>query len=140
LEYNNWQLARDGKEQALKVKKAKVHGKGVIALPEGVDTRDQAEALIGSEIWINKDQLEKLQSREYYWHQLEGLKVQNKAGEFLGVVSHMIETGANDVLVVQASDGSIDDQERLIPYVDEEVVMEVDIEAGKILVAWDADY
>lgn len=81
-----------------------------------------------------------LTDKEFYWHQLEGLEVFNQAGELLGDVSHLLATGASDVLVVKANHKSIDDQERLIPYVDETIVLKVDIEAGKILVAWDADF
>ncbi|HBO13126.1 MAG TPA: 16S rRNA processing protein RimM, partial [Halieaceae bacterium] len=80
---------------------------------------------------------------EYYWHQLEGLEVwcQDREGEaageqLLGRVAYLIETGANDVLVVRASPGSIDDRERLVPYLPGDVVKAVDLAAGRLTVDW----
>ena len=67
------------------------------------------------------------------------MEVFNEAGEFLGEVSHLFETGANDVLVVKASEKSIDDMERLIPHVEKEIVLEIDLEERRILVAWGSD-
>ncbi len=56
------------------------------------------------------------------------------AGEPLGTVDHLIETGANDVLVV---DG---ERERLIPFVMGKVIVQVDLEQGEIQVDWDKDF
>ena len=77
---------------------------------------------------------------EYYWRQLEGLKVvvRGDAGEqLLGRVDHLLETGANDVLAVVPCEGSIDQRERLVPWLPERVVMNVDLDAGVIRVDWD---
>ena len=52
----------------------------------------------------------------------------------------MVETGANDVMAVTPTEESIDNKERLIPYVEERVVLKVDREAGTILVDWQADF
>ena len=52
----------------------------------------------------------------------------------LGRVDSLIETGANDVLVVKG------DQERLIPFLQKDVVKFVDLEGGRILVSWDPDF
>ncbi len=76
---------------------------------------------------------------EYYWHQLEGLSVV-AAGEMLGQVDHLLATGANDVLVVKPCDGSRDDRERLIPWLLESVVMNVDLCEGRIEVDWDPEF
>ena len=140
LEYSPWQLVKRGKQQTLAVVEGRTQGRGLIALFEGFDDRSQAESLNGAEIRITKDQLPALQPGEYYWHQLEGLAVVNKQGERLGSVDHLMETGANDVLVVRADADSIDDRERLIPYVDEEFVLKVDVDKGEILVDWPAEY
>jgi len=72
---------------------------------------------------------------EYYWADLVGLAVVNGAGEALGKVAGLIETGANDVLRVLGDDGV----ERLLPFVDA-VVLDVDREAGVIRVEWGADW
>lgn len=53
---------------------------------------------------------------------------------------HLIETGSNDVLVVQASASSIDQRERLIPYLPEQVVRDVDLAAGQMVVDWDPEF
>jgi len=71
---------------------------------------------------------------------LEGLQVVNQSGVSLGKVDHLMETGANDVLVVRPDTGSFDDKERLIPYVEGEVVKEVNLETAVIVVSWETDY
>ena len=85
-----------------------------------------------------------LSGDDFYWHELEGLKVftrdDNGAEVLLGVVDHMLETGANDVLVVKKCAGSVDQEERLIPWLLERVVLEVDIAAGSIQVDWPVDF
>ena len=139
MNYLPWYLKKGAKQHSVKVVEGKKQGKGLVALTDGIEDRTQAEELIGSEIWVDKDQLPNLEKGDYYWHQLEGLEVFNEAGEFLGEVSHLFETGANDVLVVKASEKSIDDMERLIPHVEKEIVLEIDLEERRILVAWGSD-
>ncbi len=139
LNYVPWYLKKGLKQHSVKVIEGKKQAKGLVALTEGIEDRTQAEKLIGSEVWVDKDQLPNLDKGDYYWHQLEGLEVFNEAGELLGEVSHLFETGANDVLVVKASEKSIDDMERLIPHVEKEIVLEVDLEERRILVAWGSD-
>jgi 16S rRNA processing protein RimM len=140
LSYTPWQLRKDGKEFQVEVAKGKVHGKGVIALLKGFEDRDHAESLIGHEVWIDRARLPQLEAGEYYWNQLEGLDVINQSGVSLGRVDHLMETGANDVLVVRPDTGSFDDKERLIPYVVGEVVKEVNLETAVIVVSWETDY
>ena len=60
--------------------------------------------------------------------------------DFLGRVDHLVPTGANDVLEVRPDDGSIDERTRLVPFVMDEIVKSVDLDAGRILVDWDSDY
>lgn len=137
--YSPWQLSKEG-QQTLNIEGSKVHGKHLVVRLEGIDDRNEAEALAGAEIWISTAQLPELEEGEYYWHQLEGLTVINADGEVLGDVGHLTETGANDVLVVQPTGDSIDERERLIPYVEDNVVSQVDLESRRILVSWDADF
>ena len=89
---------------------------------------------------IKREQLPTLGKDDYYWSDLEGLQVLTESGECLGKVSHLFETGSNDVLVVKATGQSIDDQERLIPYLWQDVVKSVDTQAGNIVVDWDKDF
>ena len=57
----------------------------------------------------------------------------------LGEIDHLLETGANDVLVVRPCEGSMDDKERLIPWLVDEVVHSVDMDAGTVRVIWYTD-
>ena len=66
--------------------------------------------------------------------------VKNIGGEVLGKIDHMLETGANDVIVVEPTDYSIDKEQRLIPYIKGDVVKQVDQETGVVTVDWDSDY
>jgi len=105
----------------------------VVAKLAGYDDRDQAGQLIGAEIAIRLEQLPPLKKGEYYWAQLVGLEVVNLAGERLGKVDHLFDTGANDVMVVRNG------RERWLPAT-ADVIREVDLEAGVIRVDWDADF
>ena len=94
------------------------------------------------DIAINKGLFADLPAGEFYWHQLEGLTaitVYNSERRTLGVVQQMLETGANDVLIVKGNAQSLDRNERLIPYT-EQYVLKVDLAAGEIEVDWDPDF
>jgi 16S rRNA processing protein RimM len=116
------------------VSEAKIHGKGIIAKFEGCDDRDAASRMRGLEIAVRRDQLPEPEAGEYYWIDLEGLEVITLDGTTLGRIDHMLETGANDVMVVKG------DRERLIPYVPGPIVHEVDVKGGTIRVDWDPSY
>jgi len=109
-------------------------GKGVIARLADCENRDQAQALMGCEIGIRRDQLPGAAPGEYYWSDLQGLKVVTIKGEQLGTVDHLIETGANDVLVVKG------ERERLIPFVLDQVIVNVDLDKREIQVDWDKGF
>jgi 16S rRNA processing protein RimM len=140
LEYQPWILRKGAKQQLLEISEGKLQGKGVIALPEGFETREDAESLIGYEIRVLRDQLPELPEGDFYWYELKSLTVINEADEVLGEVKELIETGANDVLVVISNEASIDDKERLIPLVMDQMVLSIDISAREVRVAWDADW
>ena len=125
------------------VKAGKRHAKTVVAKLEHCNDRDQAQAFIGSEIAIELDQLEELSdSNEFYWHDLIGLRVINLQGMELGVVKKMMETGANDVLVVVSETEGTEKEtiERLIPWTMHMAIIAVDLEQGIIEVDWDTDF
>jgi len=131
LGYVPWYLRGREGWRACRPLEGKAHGKGMIACIEGCDNRDQAAVLVGSEIAVPRGQLPALNPDEFYWSDLEGLRVQTPDGTELGRVSHLFETGANDVLVV------IGERERLIPYLWGQVVLRVDLEADLMVVDWD---
>src|SRR6185312_1486129 len=115
--------------------KGREQGKGMVAQLPGVDDREQAAALIGSDIYVSRDQLPPLAEGEYYWVDLEGLEVVTTEDVSLGRISHLFATGANDVVVVR--DGT---RERLIPFVQGSYVRSVDLSAGRMVVDWDPEF
>jgi 16S rRNA processing protein RimM len=134
LQYKTWYLNRNGGWQEHELAAGHAQGKGVVAKLAGFEDRDQAAELISVDIGVKREQLPKLKPGEYYWSDLEGLRVENLDGVDLGVVSHLFETGANDVLVVKG------ERERLIPYIPGMAVKAVDLQLGRILVDWDPDF
>jgi 16S rRNA processing protein RimM len=133
FEYGSWHVGtRDG-WRLHELVSGRPQGPGLVAQLGDISDRDQARSLIGAQIAIPREQLPPAGPGEFYWADLEGCKVINRDGDDLGVVSHMLETGANDVMVV--SNG----EERLIPYVGD-FIDEVDLEAKVIRVDWDKDF
>lgn len=120
--------------QTVEVLEVRELGKGLMAHFQGVDDRDAAAVLRGRLIAIGRDQLPEPEPGEYYWVDLPGLRVETLTGVTLGVVDHLLETGANDVLVVKG------EREHLIPYVRGPIIKTVDLEQGLIRVDWDPDY
>jgi len=123
----------EGEWQAAKVQEGKRHGKSVIAHLQGVDDRDQAAALIGSDIAIPRDELPAAEDGSYYWLDIEGMQVVHRDGTDLGRVAYLMETGAYDVLVTEG------ERERLIPFIAEKVILDVDFDKGVISVDWEWD-
>jgi 16S rRNA processing protein RimM len=135
FKYQPWTL-RDaqGRERACSGAKGRVSPKGVVALLPDIADRDAADALRGTEIWVPRSTLPPPAPGEYYWVDLEGLRVVNLEGVDFGTVSHLFSTGANDVMVVQG------DRERMIPFVEPDFVTSVDFNARQVTVDWDADF
>ncbi len=120
----------------MQVLEGRRQGKTVVARLQGIETREQAEALRGALISIERSQLQPLPIGEYYWADLIGLEVLDTRGRQLGRVTNLMETGANDVLIVRDEDG----KEILIPWLKERVILEVNLEMGNIRVDWDPDF
>ncbi|MDX1452124.1 MAG: ribosome maturation factor RimM [Oleiphilaceae bacterium] len=138
--YSQWLIERGGVSRTVHVLNCKTHGNGVIAQLEGVNDREQAREYADFLISIPVDTLPELEAGEYYWRQLEGLFVRHIDGTLLGSVSHLIETGSNDVLVVRKCKGSIDGRERLVPYLPDQVIKSVDLDRREITVEWDPEF
>jgi len=109
-------------------------GKGIVAHLEGFNDRDEVRSLIGLDIKVSRDQLPQAAEDEYYWADLVGLQVETTEGVVLGKIDHLYDTGANDVVVVQG------DRERLIPFVRGDVITDIDLEKGVMLVDWDPEF
>lgn len=134
LNYSPWQLYQQGQWQTVSVCEGKAHSKGIIARLESSHDCDNASRLLGADIAINRDQLPHTPEGEYYWVDLIGLTVINREGITLGQVDHLLETGANDVLVLKG------ERERLIPFVLNSVVLDIDLAQRVLRVDWDADF
>ena len=139
LNYSRWRLAREP-EVEVEVVEGRVHGRGVAvqladAQGQTITDRDEAAKLVGASIQVERSELPALPKGQYYWVDLIGCKVETTAGEALGEVSDMTSNGAQDVMVVM--DGKT---ERLIPFVQPNVVKKIDIDAGRIVCDWHADY
>lgn len=152
VDYSPWYIRPENRKNSpwkkVKLKAGKRHAKTVVAQLEGCDDRDEAQAFIGLEIAIELNQLEELKdSNEFYWRDLIGLRVINQQGIELGVVKKLMETGANDVLVVvsekaasEAEGTEVVYKERLIPWTMHSAIIAVDLEQGVIEVDWDPDF
>ena len=133
--FDNWTVRQRGSERTIEVEEGREQGTNVVAKLRGVDDREAARELIGADIAVERSALPACGPGEYYWADLEGLEVVTVEGAMLGKVSHLVATGANDVLV--AHDGK---RERLIPFVIDDYVKEVDFESGRITVDWDPEF
>lgn len=122
----------------LDISSAKAHGQGFILKINGCDDRNKAAEFTSRDIAIDKSQLPSLDEKEdgYYWSDLIGLKVVNTDAEELGVVQSLMETGANDVLVLKSAKGD----ECLVPFVSNEIVKSVDLAGSLITVDWPSDF
>ena len=135
VEYSPWYLDQAGRRTAWRVNAGRRQGKVIVAKLAGCDDRNAAEALVGAEILIRRQQLPATTAPgEYYWTDLVGLRVETLDGHKLGTIDRLFETGANDVIVV------IGERERLLPYLWQQVVREVDLGAGVMRVDWDPEF
>jgi 16S rRNA processing protein RimM len=130
-----WVGTEGGAWREFGLKSLKAHGEGLVVLLDGVPDRTAAETMKGLLVGAPRAVLPKTEEDEYYWVDLVGLEVINTAGERLGKVAGLIETGANAVLRVVADN----DAERLLPFVSA-VVLAVEKEAERIRVEWDSDW
>ena len=133
LDYQSWLLGRDDRWAEVKPAEGKQHGKSIIVRFDGIEDRDAAAKLVGSDIGVSRDQLPEPEEGHYYWADLEGMNVVQKDGSALGKVAYLMATGANDVLVTEGPD------ERLIPFIPETVILDVDVAARVITVDWEWD-
>lgn len=154
IQYQNCLIAPDGDSEkhwrSVTIEQGKAHGKGLVVKFAGCNDRTAAEALFKSEVAIRLEDLPDLADDDYYWYELEGLQVWATTANalegtatdkqlLLGVVNHLLETGSNDVVVVRPCEGSIDKRERLLPY-RPEVILDIDLNASRMMVDWDPDF
>jgi 16S rRNA processing protein RimM len=135
LDYDTWYVGNEQAWRPLEVLEANVHGgKVVIAKLQGITDRTAAEKCKGLLIAVPRAELPEQEEGEYYWSDLIGLSVENLQSVRFGIVDSLLETGANDVLVVKGESG-----ETLIPFI-ASVIRQVDLKNKTIRVDWQADY
>src|SRR5690554_6050920 len=141
FEYRPWQLSKSGKVRAVQVDEWRQHNKGLIVKLTGIDDRDQAHLLTGSDIVIDAALLPELPDGEFYWRDLIGMAVVNHEGYHMGIVDQIMATASNDVMVVKAnSNDAFGRSERLIPFIQSQYVTEVNTAEQRIVVDWPADF
>ena len=136
-EVRQWWLGSDGPDATwhpYAVEDFRPHGSQWILKLASLDSRTKAEAFDGWYVGAMRSELPETRQDEYYWTDLIGLAVVNDRDVSLGKVTSLVETGAHEVLIV--SDG---ERERLLPFV-AQVVKDVQVSAGFIRVAWEAEW
>jgi len=112
---------------------SKKNGKLIVAKLKGIDDIESAQTFIGKKIEIEINQLQDLNDEQYYWRDLVGLEVTNKEGIAFGKINSMLDTGANDVMIIKGT------RERLIPFIIGSTVINVDLKNNTLLVDWHED-
>ena len=141
FDYSPWYLNQKGKWVEYKVESWKRHGQGYVCKLAGLDVREDAQLMTNFEIAIDPASLPELSEDEFYWRELFGMQVFTTKGYDLGKVTDLLETGSNDVLVIKANlKDAFGQKERLVPYLEEQVVKKVDREARRIEVDWDPGF
>jgi 16S rRNA processing protein RimM len=136
--YKPWLVMQSGESKEIVVDQWRTHNKGLVAKLIGVETRDDAESVKNLEISIKASLLPPLEGDEFYWRELVGMQVLTESGYNLGVVKELFETGANDVMLIKANiNDAFGQKERMVPYLLDQVVKQVNREAKTIEVVWD---
>lgn len=140
FEYKPLLMESKGQFQEVTITDWKRHNNGFIAKVAGFDVREEAQALVGVALYVDADHLPLLED-DFYWRDLVGCQVKTEQGYDLGVVTEMMETGSKDVLVVKAnSNDAFGQKERLIPFIEQQVISHVDITGKLITVNWQPDF
>ncbi|GLS82525.1 ribosome maturation factor RimM [Paraferrimonas haliotis] len=141
FDYDPWYLKVRGKWQQIEIAQWRSHAKGPVALLSTVDDREAAQQLVNCEIGVKAEQLEELPEDEFYWRDIIGCEVINTKGYHMGAVDDILETGSNDVLKVKANKkDAFGQKERLIPFVTDQFIINVNLESRQITVDWEPDF
>ena len=139
--YPNWLLAPPGTGidatgwQPYQVLEHGGAGFKLMARLQGLDDRDLAASLVGWQIAVEREQLPEPAEGEWYWADLIGMQVVGESGQALGSVVKVLPTGANDVLVLESDQG-----ERLLPFVQGDVITSISAQERVIRTSWDVDW
>lgn len=134
VEFERWLLDAGDGWREWKLRASRIRHNGIVVALAGCDDRGTAAGLRHAPVAVPRSALPEPGPDEHYWCDLEGLRVETLEGVELGRVDHLLETGANDVLVIRG------DRERLIPWVQGREVQRVEPDAGRIVVDWDPHF
>lgn len=139
--YQPWYVNKANQWQVLNIESWKLHNRDLIVKLVGSDDRDIVAQWVNSEIIVDTSQLPVLEKGDYYWKDLIGCQVITIAGYDLGEVTELMETGSNDVLVVKAKlTDAFGKKERLIPFIEPQVIQRIDLTLKQINVNWDPGF
>lgn len=134
LGFSHWFVEQKNGWSSVQIEEIKPHKKSYIAKLDRTDDRDEVAKLTNAMIAVDRDALPELEPGEHYWADLMGFEVVAEQGQSFGQLIDVLETGANDVMVVKG------DRERLIPFIEGEYVTQVDPKARQIRVQWDPEF
>ena len=127
--FKNFYLDKKGKKEILKIDQFSKSGKNYILKVESLNSIEEIEILKNKEIFIKAEDLPKLDEDKFYWKDLIGKEVEHLDGTHIGKVTEILETGSDDVLVIEK-----DNKKELIPFNFGEVIKEVS--DNLIIVDW----
>ncbi|MBJ89741.1 MAG: ribosome maturation factor RimM [Woeseia sp.] len=134
LNYQVWLIELDGAWRSVDLAEGRRQGKSIVARFRDICDRDAAAVFLNSTIGVERNLMPETGKDEYYWTDLEGLRVEKHAGDYLGTVAYLLETGSNDVMVVKGEGNEV-----LIPFIIGDVIKDVNLDEGKIVVEWEVD-
>ena len=135
LLYLPWYLSASEKEpHAVEIRQHQIQNQRVVVQFADCQTPEEARLFTNRKIYVERKQLSALAHQEYYWNDLEGLEVYTCENVYLGMIQKLLETGSNDVLVVQG------EKRYLIPYLLDNTIKSIDLAQKKMLVDWDPDF
>lgn len=128
-----YKKSEDSQWECLKVRSQRVHQKGFVFEFEGFSSPEAIQSMVHTELFVKREQLPPLGEDAYYWVDLQGLSVINGQKETLGVAGDFYHNGAHDVMVIKRPNSST----LHLPFIFDQVVQQVDLSSGHILVDWD---
>ncbi|ETR74138.1 MAG: 16S rRNA processing protein RimM [Candidatus Magnetoglobus multicellularis str. Araruama] len=120
--------SRDRNFHRISILSIKPYKRNFLITLEGISDRTQATTLVGIDIFIQRNVLPDLDSDTFYWFEIQGLEVIDTSGHHCGVIRSIIETGSNDVYVIEKNG-----EEYLIPAI-ESAVINIDIQKKQMVI------
>lgn len=137
LSYQPWYLEAPGKASSftqIEIIDNRLHGQQIVVLFANCTAPESASRYTNYKIYVDREKFFPLAEQEYYWTDLEGLKVYTCDNTYLGIIQAIFATGANDVLVIT------DKKRHLIPFLLDQTIKSIDLENKTMIVDWDAEF